>query len=227
MRRPAALAERGDRLQMLAREQLGRRHQRALRSRLDRAGKREQRHHGLAAADIALQQAQHAVRAREVGVDLGEGALLCAGELEGELGEDRLAQFSRSAQAAGPRASSCAGGSRRARADWRAARRKRAACAGRVVGARSASPSGACRRCSASPNDGQSFRARNGSSIHSGSGGSSRERLADRLAQHRVGEACGQRIKRLMDGQGDSGRSASAPSVATTWSGWGICSQPS
>ena len=107
---PRGLAERGDRLHVLAREKLGRRHQRALRFRLDRAGKREQRHHRLAAADIALQQAQHAVRAREVGVDLGERALLCAGELEGELGEDRLAQPPGRRRAAGLRASSCAGG---------------------------------------------------------------------------------------------------------------------
>ncbi len=66
--------ERGDGLHVLAREKLGRRHQRALRFRLDRTGQSEQRHHRLAAADIALQQAEHAVRAREVGVDLGERA---------------------------------------------------------------------------------------------------------------------------------------------------------
>ena len=47
----------------------------------------------LPAADIALQQAQHAVRAREIGVDLGQGADLRAGELEGQRGEDGLAEL--------------------------------------------------------------------------------------------------------------------------------------
>ena len=79
--------------QMLPRQQLGRRHQRRLRAGLHRARHGEQRDDGLAAADIALQQAQHAMRAREVGVDLGERAGLRAGQLEGEGGEDRLAQL--------------------------------------------------------------------------------------------------------------------------------------
>ncbi len=48
--------------QMLAREQLGRRHQRGLRAGLDGGGHGEQRDNGLAAADIALQQTQHALR---------------------------------------------------------------------------------------------------------------------------------------------------------------------
>ncbi len=72
--------EAADGLQMLARQQLGRRHQRRLRARLDGRRHGEQRHHGLAAADIALEQAEHAVRAREIGVDLGQRAFLRARE---------------------------------------------------------------------------------------------------------------------------------------------------
>ena len=70
----AAAPKRADGLQMLARQQLGRRHQCGLRAGLDRARHGEQRDDGLAAADIALQQAQHAMRAREIGVDLGKRA---------------------------------------------------------------------------------------------------------------------------------------------------------
>ena len=45
---------------MLARENFGRRHQRRLAAGLDHGRGGEQRHHGLAGADIALQQPQHA-----------------------------------------------------------------------------------------------------------------------------------------------------------------------
>ena len=86
-------AERADGLEMLTREQLGRRHQRPLRTRLYGACKSEQRDHCLAAADIALQQPEHAMRAREIGVDLGERAPLRAGEFEGKLGDDRLSEL--------------------------------------------------------------------------------------------------------------------------------------
>ena len=54
--------QRRDGLQMLAREQLGRRHERRLAAGLDHGGGGDQRHHGLAGADVALQQAQHALR---------------------------------------------------------------------------------------------------------------------------------------------------------------------
>ena len=82
-----------DGLKMLPGEQLGRRHQRRLRSRLDRACHREQRDHGLAAADIALEETQHALRTRQIGVDLGQGADLRAGQREGQRGEDCLAEL--------------------------------------------------------------------------------------------------------------------------------------
>ena len=41
------------------------------------------RDHGLARADIALQEAQHALRPREIGVDLGERRLWLAVRLKG------------------------------------------------------------------------------------------------------------------------------------------------
>ena len=76
---------------MLAREKLGRRHQGGLPAGFDRRGHGKQRHDGLTAADIALQQPEHAVGIGEVGVDLRERARLRARQLEGKFGEDRLA----------------------------------------------------------------------------------------------------------------------------------------
>ena len=58
--------ERRDGLEMLAREDFGRRHQGGLPSGLDHGCGGEQRHHGLAGADIALQQPQHALRQGEI-----------------------------------------------------------------------------------------------------------------------------------------------------------------
>ena len=66
---------RGEALQrrvVLAGQHLGRRHQRRLRAALDRDQHRQQRDHGLAAADIALQQPHHLRRRRHVGGDLGD-----------------------------------------------------------------------------------------------------------------------------------------------------------
>ena len=61
---------------------LGRRHQRALPPGLDGAQQRVDGDRGLAGADVALQQPLHRRRPRQVGVDLGDGALLGAGERE-------------------------------------------------------------------------------------------------------------------------------------------------
>ena len=91
-------AEAADGLKMLARQELGRRHQCRLRAGLDGARHGQKRDDGLAAADVALKQAKHAMRARKIGVDLGERALLRAGEREGEGGEDRFPQLPRCRQ---------------------------------------------------------------------------------------------------------------------------------
>ena len=56
--------ERRDGLEMLPRQDFGRRHQRGLLADLGDGGGREQRDHGLARSDVALQQAQHAQRLR-------------------------------------------------------------------------------------------------------------------------------------------------------------------
>ena len=61
---PAASAQRLERAVVLRGEQLGRRHQRRLRAALGDRRHRHQRDHGLAGADIALQQPRHARRAR-------------------------------------------------------------------------------------------------------------------------------------------------------------------
>ncbi len=63
---------------MLAGEDLSRRHQCGLTAALDRAQHRQQCHHGLAAADIPLQQAHHAPWLRHVGGDLGDRQTLRA-----------------------------------------------------------------------------------------------------------------------------------------------------
>ena len=66
--------ERRDGGEMLAREDFGRRHQRGLPAGLDHGRGREQRHHGLAGADVALQQPHHAMRQRKVGDDVVDRA---------------------------------------------------------------------------------------------------------------------------------------------------------
>ena len=60
---PAASASGAMVCEMLPREDFGRRHQRGLAAGLDHGGGGEQRHDGLAGADIALQQPQHALAA--------------------------------------------------------------------------------------------------------------------------------------------------------------------
>ncbi len=80
---------------MLARQDLGRRHQRRLRSRLDRVEHGEERHHRLAAADIALQQPQHPQRRRHVAGDLGERLALPHGQREGQGADHFLVQRAR------------------------------------------------------------------------------------------------------------------------------------
>ena len=89
-------SEAANRLEMLACQQLGRRHERGLRAGLHRGRHGEQGNDGLAAADVALQEPQHAVGIGEIGVDFRKRPALRAGELEGELGDNRLTQFARS-----------------------------------------------------------------------------------------------------------------------------------
>ncbi len=80
------LRQRLDRARMLAHEELGRRHHGGLTAGLDDIGGGDQRHHRLARADVALQQAQHALRRGEVRLDVGERRRLAGGEREGQGG---------------------------------------------------------------------------------------------------------------------------------------------
>ena len=65
---------------MLAGEDFGRRHDGGLAAGFDHRRGRDQRHHRLAGADVALQQAQHALRAGEVGNDVVDRLLLRMGQ---------------------------------------------------------------------------------------------------------------------------------------------------
>ncbi len=92
---PGRLGQRLDGGEVLARQDFGWRHQRGLKTRLDRRQHGQERHHGLAAADIALQQAQHAVVTRHVGGDFGIGEALRAGQLVGQGGDYPVAELAR------------------------------------------------------------------------------------------------------------------------------------
>ena len=88
-------AEALDREEVLLGERLGRRHQRALPSRLDRPQQRVERDHRLARADVALEQALHRRRPGQVGVELGDRLLLVLGQHEREraaVARDQLAR---------------------------------------------------------------------------------------------------------------------------------------
>ena len=88
-----ALGQRRDGLDVLARENFGRRHQRRLLAGLDDGGGREQRNHGLAGADIALQQPQHPHRLLQIVGDRGRGLSLRGGQRVGQRVDDLLAQM--------------------------------------------------------------------------------------------------------------------------------------
>ncbi len=78
---PGGRRKRRDGGKVLACQDLGRRHQRGLAAGLDDGGGGEQRDDGLARADVALQQPQHALGLGEIGDDVGNGAgLRCVSE---------------------------------------------------------------------------------------------------------------------------------------------------
>ena len=91
---PELRADPLDREEMLLRERLGRRHQRALTPGLDGPKKGVERDRGLAGADVPLEQPLHRSRLRQVGVDLRDGALLILGQRERQrrpVARDQLA----------------------------------------------------------------------------------------------------------------------------------------
>jgi hypothetical protein len=68
------------------------RHQRGLTAGGDGVGHGEEGDDGLAGADVALEEAAHALAGREVGADVGERPGLGAGEGEGEGGGELVGE---------------------------------------------------------------------------------------------------------------------------------------
>ncbi len=77
---------------MLTGENFGRRHEGRLTSGFDHGGGGDQRHHRFAGADVALQQAQHALRTGKIGDDVVDRLLLRMGERIGQRLQDARAQ---------------------------------------------------------------------------------------------------------------------------------------
>ena len=92
--------QRRDGVEMLAGENFGRRHEGGLPAGFDHRRRRDQRHHGLAGADIALQQPQHALRTGEVGDDVVDRLLLRMGQRIGQALQDARAQAALAGRAA-------------------------------------------------------------------------------------------------------------------------------
>ena len=78
--------------EVLLGQDLGGRHQRALPAGVDGHAGGQRRHHRLAAAHVALQQAVHGLGARQVGGDFLAHAALRAGQVEGQRGQQLLGQ---------------------------------------------------------------------------------------------------------------------------------------
>ena len=85
------VGERRDGIEMLARQTFGRGHQRGLPAALDHGGRGEQRNHGLAGADVALQQSQHAFGFAEVGDNVSHRVRLRWSERVGQRGAQPFA----------------------------------------------------------------------------------------------------------------------------------------
>ena len=102
------LGQRRQRGQMLAGEDLGRRHQHALPARLDGGEQRECRDQRLARTHVALKQAVHALGTCHVGGDLGHGTGLRAGRRPGQRLQDTRLQASLGLRHAASRAAAVA-----------------------------------------------------------------------------------------------------------------------
>ena len=92
---------------MLLGEDFGGRHQRRLVAGFDRMQHGQRGDHGLAAADVALQQALHRMRLAEVGGDLAPSTVLRNGEAEGQRSQQRIRELRGRRQA---RCAACATG---------------------------------------------------------------------------------------------------------------------
>ena len=92
MRKPALSASGRHPLVMLAGENLGRRHHRRLPSGFDHVGHRQERDDGLARADVALQQPDHALLRPEIGADVVDRLQLRLGQRKGQRGLEAPAE---------------------------------------------------------------------------------------------------------------------------------------
>ncbi len=86
------LGQRRDGLDVLAGEDFRRRHQGGLFADLSDRGRRQQRHHGLARSDVALQQPQHPHRLAQIVRDRGGGLSLRGRQRIGQRVDDLVAQ---------------------------------------------------------------------------------------------------------------------------------------
>ena len=197
---PAAAASGAMVLEMLARQDFGRRHQGRLAAGLDHGGGGEQRHHGLAGADIALQQPQHALAA-------WRGRRRCRRRRGVCDGGERIGQGRDAASCAECPSPRCraAGGA----AQMRAHQRQRELAGQQFVigeprpGRRcpASTSAGSAGRCSVAQRVGEGgeaarARARPGPAIPAGPGAAASARV-DRLAHLIEAQAFGQRIDRL------------------------------
>ena len=162
----------GQGLEVLARQDLGGRHQRRLQAGGGDVGHRQHGDHRLARADVALHQPAHPLAGRQVAADLGQRADLGAGQPERQVGLDRVGQR-RWPAIAGGGLGSCGAALRWASASWWAnssskARRRRRRGLRRQVGLALRVVQRLERR-RARP--GQRWRASQAASCHSGSAG--------------------------------------------------------
>ena len=86
--------QRRDGVEMLAGENLGRRHECGLTAAFDHRGACQQSDHGLARSHIALQQPQHALGPGKIGDDFSQGACLRWREGIGQGVDQRFAHMS-------------------------------------------------------------------------------------------------------------------------------------
>ena len=95
-------------LRMLIGEQFGRRHQRDLPAHLHGLSRGQRGDQGLAAAHIALHQAQHRRREREIPLDLAQHPLLRPRRAKRQRGQQLRLERAVGAPAANPDRSGCA-----------------------------------------------------------------------------------------------------------------------
>ena len=189
--------QRRDGFEMLARQDLGRRHEGGLPAGLDHRGGGDQRHHRLAGADIALQQAQHALRAREVGDDVVDGILLRMGERIRQRLHDARAQAAFAGASRCRTAGAYARAPAPARVGRRAVRHRRAASRLDSRAARHAAHAAGANGATRRRIGGKRSRETQASILPFRQRGQPGKRAVDRAAHIAERESLGERIDRL------------------------------